>query len=102
MTSKHREFWIDLSDSHDGNLPLAFPEYPRQGPIPWQAKLVHVIEYEAYADLEKKLAIAVNALSEIYYEGMRCCGSRQAILDYPSDTFALAMLALEQIKGGAE
>jgi hypothetical protein len=47
-----REFWIDLSDAHDGDLPVAFPEHPRQGPLLWQSNLLHVIEYTALEQLK--------------------------------------------------
>lgn len=59
-----REFWIDLSDEHDGDLPLAFIEHPQQGPLQWQSSLVHVIEYSAYQSLKSKLAEAEAEIVE--------------------------------------
>lgn len=53
-----RQFWIDMSEEHDGDLPLAFREHPQQGPLQWQSSLLHVIEYSAYQSLQSKLAEA--------------------------------------------
>jgi len=53
--SDPREFWIDREPcDEDEDMPNvfdAFSEYPGQGPLQWQANLIHVIEYRAYLKL---------------------------------------------------
>lgn len=41
---KAREFWIDPSDADDDYAGGALYEHPGQGPIKWQADLIHVRE----------------------------------------------------------
>lgn len=68
---KPREFWIDVSDEHDGDIPIAFREHPRQGPLQWQANLIHVIEYSAYQALQKKnrvLKTMIKLIEKGYYK----------------------------------
>lgn len=47
---KPREFWVDLDD--EGDLEIycgaVFENHPRQGPLQWQASLIHVIEKSAF------------------------------------------------------
>lgn len=64
--SEAREFWIDISDCEDDDaLPsIAYEEHPKQGPLPWQEKLVHVIQFSAHQDLKAKHERLLEALIE--------------------------------------
>ena len=63
--SKPREFWI----WDNGEMPChAFTEEDMDETLPLN-KLVHVIEYSAYAALEEKLRVAVEALEFYITQG---------------------------------
>ena len=78
---KFRQWWVDPSDELEQDamdLPpvyMALHEHPGQGPLLWQASLIHVIDYAAYK-------IAVDALKAEC--GNRCahqnpCSARDAL-----------------------
>lgn len=64
MTNQPREFWIDESDIHDGDCPIAFYEHPRQGPLLWQSNLVHVIEAGPVLEKIRRLEAALQKCKE--------------------------------------
>lgn len=72
---KVREFWIDPDISEDlieGELPvfMALPEKPIQGPLQWQASLIHVIEKSAYEEMKRQRDIYAQCMALALKEGI--------------------------------
>ena len=61
-----REWWIDQEpcDEEMQNVFDAFSEHPRQGPLAWQANLVHVIEHSHYQNLKEAFEYLISTLPE--------------------------------------
>lgn len=100
--SETREFWIDISDCEDDDaLPsIAYVEHPKQGPLPWQEKLVHVIQFSAYEDLKTKHERVLQAL-EIAEKSLERIANSDAVSCLKSDTYCcwcVAENALAQIE----
>jgi len=59
-TNGKREFWIDPTDEledceNESPVYMALRKHPNQGPLHWQANLIHVIEYSAYEQSQKEI-----------------------------------------------
>lgn len=62
-----REWWIEPEpwDYGTTNSFDAFDKHPGQGPLQWQASLIHVIEHSAYTDMQSKLASALAMIEKL-------------------------------------
>ncbi len=66
-TNRPREWWID-PEPCDEDMPSvvdAFSEHPGQGPLQWQASLLHVVEKSAYDALKAELEQAKAQLNNM-------------------------------------
>lgn len=98
-----RQYWIDGedADTEDNYAGNAMFEHPKQGPPQWQATVIHVIEYSAYADLQEKLKVAEEALEALSDNSNFCMGEyigKNKDIGLKSD-IAIAREALAKIRG---
>lgn len=64
--NKPKEYWVDPLHWSDDKYPAldAYLRHPRQGPLAFQERLVHVIEYRALAEAQLEKLACIKAHDE--------------------------------------